>query len=193
LVASRHLLSIIGEILDISRLEAGRVSIDIQDFDLAAVVREVAAMVEPAARSNGNSIELVGVDGVAPIESDAAKVRQCLLNLVANANKFTAEGRIAIACTVRNDGEPTFVIEVRDTGIGIAKDKLGRLFQPFVQADPTVTRRFGGTGLGLAITRQLARALGGDVTAASVEGKGSTFSLSLPMKSQAIIAEQRAA
>ena len=173
--ASRNLLMMINEILDLSKIEAGRMDVHAEPFDVAALVRGAVDAVRPQAEANGNvlSVEL-DCAGFGDTCSDAFKLHQCLVNLLANAAKFTRNGMIRVRA--RRDGE-LLAFEVQDTGIGIAPEKLGALFRPFVQADASTTRSFGGTGLGLAITRNLANLLGGDVSVESAPGQGSTFQL----------------
>jgi signal transduction histidine kinase len=173
--AARDLLRMINEILDLSKIEAGRMDIQVEAFDVPALVRCAVDAVRPQAEANGNvlSIELDRA-GFGHTCNDAFKLHQCLVNLLANAAKFTSNGIIRLCA--RREGE-RLVFEVQDSGIGIAPEKLDALFEPFVQADASTTRSFGGTGLGLAITRNLAHLLGGDVSVESAPGLGSTFHL----------------
>lgn len=183
--AARQLLSLINEILDLSKIEAGRVEIDEAETDFAALAHETAELVAPAAQKNGNALCVNVMPDLPRGLADAGKLRQCLANLLANAAKFTLDGSVMLDVRVRTGGAagPLIAFEVSDTGIGMSADQMARLFEPFMQADATTTRRFGGTGLGLAITRRLARAMGGDVTAQSAPGEGSRFTLELPLKS----------
>ena len=184
--AARQLLTLINEILDLSKIEAGRVEIDEIETDFAALAHEVMEMVAPAAQKNGNRIALTTAPSLPVGMADPVKVRQCLANLVANAAKFTDNGTVTLDVDVVAAGTGSFVrFVVADTGIGMSSEQMMRLFEPFVQADASTTRRFGGTGLGLAITRRLARAMGGEVTAESVVGEGSRFTMLLPLKSSA--------
>jgi signal transduction histidine kinase len=174
-IAGRHLLTLINDILDLSKIEAGRFEISLREADIDQIVQDVVATLEPAIKANGNTLKVscaIG-DGV---KTDDVLVKQCLLNLLSNANKFTKDGQLGLAASREGD-IVRFVIV--DTGIGMSAEHMAGLFQPFVQADASMTRRFGGTGLGLAITRRLARLLGGDVTASSAEGVGSTFTLTV--------------
>lgn len=175
----RLLTALINDVLDLSKIEAGRMELEKAEFDLAAVVREVADSLEPIAAANGNRIAVVC--GEAPAQGDARRVHQSLLNLVANACKFTRDGLIEVEVQreVRG-GRPWYLVKVRDTGIGIAPEQLPRLFQSFSQADPSTTRRFGGSGLGLAISRKLCRLMGGDIWVKSEPGRGSEFTMGLP-------------
>jgi len=174
-IAGRHLLTLINDILDLSKIEAGRFEVSLRETDIGQIVQDVAATLEPAVKANGNQLKVsCDLDGV--VMTEDVLVKQCLLNLLSNANKFTKEGRLGLAVT-REEDVVRFVAV--DTGIGMTAEHLAGLFQPFVQADASMTRRFGGTGLGLAITRRLARLLGGDVTVTSAEGVGSTFTLTV--------------
>ena len=171
--SGRHLLALINDILDLSKVEAGHIDIEPAPCMPHAVARQVIAELSVKARDKGLRLALE-VDGPVPetITSDGARVRQVLLNLVGNAIKFTPQGSVTVVLGCRGSH---YVMEVRDTGIGIPADRIEDMFQPFIQADASITRRFGGTGLGLAISRRLARALGGDLSAASTPGAGSTL------------------
>jgi signal transduction histidine kinase len=173
--AARHLLRMINEILDLSRIEAGRMAIAAEPYNVGELVLGAVDAVRPQAEANGNTLAVEIVrDGLGETRSDTLKLHQCLINILANAAKFTSRGIISVRA--RRSGE-NMVFEVRDTGIGIASDKLDALFQPFEQGDGSTTRSFEGTGLGLAITRNFARLLGGDVSVESTPGQGSTFRL----------------
>jgi signal transduction histidine kinase len=180
LTAAKHLLSLINEILDLSKIESGRMDVAPGAFDPIEMLDDLIETVRPITDQNGNAVTLTG-DGPANANTDAMKLRQCVLNLLSNAAKFTRNGRIDIeyGCQSLN-GVNQLVITVRDTGIGMSKEHMGRLFQPFVQADPSITQQYGGTGLGLTITRRLAQLLGGDVTVKSALGEGSAFTLHVP-------------
>jgi signal transduction histidine kinase len=173
--AARHLLSLINEILNLSKIEAGRMEIAPEPYNVGDLVRGAVDAVRPQAEANGNTIAVeIEREGLGETCSDTLKLHQCLVNLLSNAAKFTTGGFICVRA--RRAGE-TIVFEVRDTGVGIAADKLDGLFQPFVQADASTTRRAEGTGLGLAITRSFALLLGGNVSVESIPGQGSTFRL----------------
>jgi signal transduction histidine kinase len=178
LVSAEHLLGLINTVLDISKIEAGRMDVQALDFELLPLVNLVAATTQPLLRPE---VELVAdLEPKLPrLHSDLDKVKQILINLLSNAAKFTHRGRITISA--QTDGE-TVWIEVQDTGIGLSADALPRIFEEFQQADSSTTRQYGGTGLGLAISRRLARLLGGDLTATSEAGAGSTFTLNLPIQ-----------
>ena len=181
LTAAKHLLSLINEILDLSKIEAGRMEAVAAPFEPHEMLDDLIETVRPLAEANGNAIALMGAapDGMA--NTDAMKVRQCVLNLLSNACKFTRDGKIDVGFERREHlGVEQIFITVRDTGIGMSSESLARLFQPFVQADPGITQQYGGTGLGLTITRRLAQLLGGDVQVESKLGQGSMFTLHLP-------------
>jgi signal transduction histidine kinase/CheY-like chemotaxis protein len=177
--AGRHLLSLINDILDLSKIEAGRMEIYLEEVDLSALVDEVRSIVEPLASVNRNRLEIVCPPGLPPLRTDRTKLKQSLLNLLSNASKFTEDGRLSLTVATA-DSEVSFV--VRDTGIGMTEDQLGRLFEAFSQADASTTRRYGGTGLGLAITKRFCEMLGGRITVESAPGEGSTFTVVLPVE-----------
>ena len=174
-IAGRHLLTLINDILDLSKIEAGRFEMRMAATDLDRIVEDVVATLEPAVRANGNTLVVEGAVGGLVITDDVL-VKQCLLNLLSNANKFTRDG--AVRLQVARTGQ-TVSFAVTDTGIGMTDEQISALFQPFVQADASMTRKYGGTGLGLAITRKLARMMGGDVTVTSTANVGSTFTLTV--------------
>lgn len=174
-VAGRHLLSLINDILDLSKIEAGRFEVHLGTVGIAAVVDEVAATMGPAVQSNGNRL-IVTCEAGSDIHSDEVLVKQCLLNLLSNANKFTRNGEVRLHVR-QAAGAMSF--KVTDTGIGMTAQQVSNLFQPFVQGDASMTRKYGGTGLGLAITQRLARLLSGDVTVTSTPGEGSVFTLTI--------------
>lgn len=177
--AAHRLLSMINDVLDLSKIEAGAAIVSSDSVDLDAVIAETVATVQPAATANGTTITVEAELCLGVLETDGFKLSQCLLNLMANAAKFTKDGQIKLVAQRDHDWVTFHVI---DTGIGISPDAQTRLFQPFVQADATTTRAYGGTGLGLAITRRLARLLGGDVTLKSAVGQGSAFTLRVPAR-----------
>lgn len=174
---ARHLLSLINDVLDLSKIEAGRMEVQPEDFDACELVSEVASTVEALAERRHNRLEVACADDLGTMHSDPVKLRQCLFNLLGNAAKFTENGTIAL--TARREGE-LLHFEVRDSGIGMTPEQLDRLFRRFSQADASTTRRFGGTGLGLAITKAFTTMLGGEITVTSEAGKGSAFTLRLP-------------
>jgi PAS domain S-box-containing protein len=177
----RHLLTIINEILDISRIEAGRMPLQLSTFKVPELVAEVRAELEPIILRSKLSVTLDVPRDVKPITSDRQKVKQILLNLLSNALKFTHHGGVTIAARVQKK-EHLIALSVTDTGIGIAPADQDRIFEDFRQLDNSPTRAYGGTGLGLSICRRLAQMLGGQITVQSTVGKGSTFQLTLPIK-----------
>jgi signal transduction histidine kinase/ActR/RegA family two-component response regulator len=182
LVAAKHLLSLINEILDLSKIEAGRMDVAPTLFDPYDMLEELLETVRPLGEQNNNRLNISSDLSDAEIRTDALKLRQCVMNLLSNACKFTKDGEIDVSAARRmHNGVEQIFITVRDTGIGMAREHLSRLFQPFVQADPSITQRYGGTGLGLTITRRLAQLLGGDVSVESVLGEGSAFTLHVPV------------
>ena len=182
LTAARHLLSMVDDVLDLSSVESGRVEIAPVEVDIASLVEEVRAVVEPLARTNANTFTMHIADDVSLLETDAARLRQILYNLLSNACKFTREGSVHLNIALSHGTDRQWVLfEVSDTGIGIDADYLPHLFEPFGQEDNTPTRRHQGPGLGLALTQRLCRLLGGDVRAESVKGLGSQFTARLPL------------
>jgi signal transduction histidine kinase len=174
--AGGHLLNLINQVLDLSKLEAGKLSFVAEEVDLDQLVGEVVDTAEVLARRNRNVLVVSG-GGMGIARLDGTRLRQVLLNLLSNASKFTHEGRVVI--TGRDLGRHVS-LSVTDTGVGIAPDAIERLFQPFVQADATTSRQYGGTGLGLAIARHFVERMGGTLTVESVVGVGSTFTVHLP-------------
>jgi signal transduction histidine kinase len=178
-----HLLGMIDDLLELTRLEDDKFTIHPEPTDPMRCVDEAVAMVRPKAEAKG--LTLTCERDVAPglVMLDGKRLRQILINLLGNAVKFTDRGGVTVRCAVRvNAGRQELVVSVSDTGIGISREQAGRLFQPFTQADASVTRRFGGTGLGLALSRGLARRMGGDVTVESTLGVGSTFTATVAME-----------
>jgi signal transduction histidine kinase len=175
--SARHLLQIIEQILAFSRLEAGREEAHPEDVELGELARETAALIQPLAGQKGLEFDLQLPQGPVPLRTDPGKLRQILLNLLSNAIKFTEEGVVGLRAEVTGAGVR---IAVRDTGVGLAPEHLERVFEPFWQADHSRTRQAGGTGLGLSVTRQLAQLLGGEVSAESRVGQGTTFTVTLP-------------
>ena len=179
--AGRQLLELINEILDLSKIEAGRMELSLETIEVEALVAEVLSTVRPMAQQNHNTLHVDLDENVGVITVDPTKLRQCLLNLLANACKFTDHGDVYLAVSrTRLDAGDMMQFEVRDTGIGISPGVKERLFQEFTQADVSTTRRFGGTGLGLAISQRFAQILGGEITVTSELGAGSTFTLCVP-------------
>ena len=176
--AGRHLLGLINNILDLSKIEAGKMDVFIEKVDIQTAINEVLSIVKPLADKSENVIEVICPAEIGSFRSDQTKVKQCLLNLLSNANKFTSKGTLTLA--VAREGNSQVAFRVSDSGVGMTREQLGRLFQAFSQADASTTKRFGGTGLGLAITKHFCTMLGGDVTVESTPGTGSTFTIRLP-------------
>ncbi|MEJ2410768.1 MAG: ATP-binding protein, partial [Novosphingobium sp.] len=175
-LSSHQLLELINGLLDLSKIEAGRMELDAHDFDLAALLGEVEVTLQPLAAKQGNALAVTVDPAIGMVHNDSTKLRQCLLNLGSNACKFTRDGFVDI--TVRAEGGD-LVFEVSDTGIGMSEEELQRLFQPFVQSDSSTTRRYGGTGLGLALIKRFVAMLGGTVEVSSEIGYGTTFTVRL--------------
>ncbi|MFA6109406.1 MAG: PAS domain S-box protein [Candidatus Latescibacterota bacterium] len=179
--AGRHLLILINDILDLSKIEAGRMELFLETFSLAGLVEEVVTVVRPLIDKEGNRLEVDLTPEVAEMTADQTKVRQILYNLLSNAAKFTRGGAVSLQLRPRQrSGEPWLEFEVRDTGIGMSQEQVHRLFEPFRQADASTTRRYGGTGLGLAITQWFCALMGGTIDVHSELGKGSLFRVLLP-------------
>lgn len=179
-MAGRHLLELINAVLDLSKIESGKMELFTETFSLPRLIEEVAAVIHPLAQKNRNTIQVSVTGDLGLVRGDQTKVRQALYNLLSNACKFTSEGRITLSVTDEQSPDPKIVFRVEDTGIGMTPEQIDKLFSPFSQADAGTSRRFGGTGLGLAITRRFARMMGGDVTVSSELGKGSAFVMWLP-------------
>ena len=179
--AGRHLLALINDILDLSKIEAGRMELHLESFPLAPLIEDVAKTIEPMAAKNRNRIALDHGPDIGTIYADQTRFRQALLNLASNASKFTENGTVTIAAHPQHrDGRDWITVAVTDTGIGMTAEQIGRLFQEFSQADASTTRKYGGTGLGLAISKRFCQMMGGDITVASMPGRGSTFTIRLP-------------
>jgi signal transduction histidine kinase len=177
--SARHLLSLINEVLDLSKIEAGQLEITRQAFHAQKAIEKVIQTVDPLADKKGLALKAEVAPEVGEITSDRKRVEQILINLVNNAVKFTEKGEVRVDCRIE---ENRLVIQVTDTGIGIKPEDMGKVFQAFHQLDSGLTRRYAGTGLGLSICRKLTQLLNGDIRAESAgAGKGSTFTLSLPL------------
>ena len=184
---AKHLLSLINDVLDLSKIEANKMELAVEPVDIAAFISEVGSTVESLVRRKENTLTLDIGSGLGMIDTDAVKLRQCLFNLLSNASKFTERGRITL--TVRRTEAPGpapssgdwLSFAVSDTGIGMTPEQVGRLFQRFMQADESTTRQFGGTGLGLALSRAFAELLGGDISVQSEPGRGTCFTLRIPV------------
>ena len=179
--AGKHLLRLINDILDLSKIEAGKMELFAEVFDVPALVREVSGTIRPMAERRGNAVELRCGASVRRMRADLTRVRQVLLNLLSNAGKFTENGRITLEVDrIGINGAPWMRFRVVDTGIGMTPEQVAKLFQAFAQADASTTRKYGGTGLGLVISRQLCQMMGGEVTVESEPGRGSVFTMLLP-------------
>ena len=178
--AGKHLLKLINDILDLSKIEAGKMELHVESFDLASVIRDCVDMATPLATPNNNKIDVNLPDSLPEMTSDVTRVRQVVFNLISNACKFTENGTVGI--TVRQEADNSVEISVSDTGIGMTPEQLERLFSDFSQADSSTTRKYGGTGLGLAISQRFCRMMGGDVTVESTPGTGSIFRVLLPLE-----------
>ncbi len=192
--SAESLLAIVNDILDTSKIEAGMLTLEQVDFDLAVLLRDVVASHSPGASRRGLALGLELADDLPRrVRSDPTRLRQMLSNLISNAVKFTERGSVRVTCAVEADeGDALRLrVSVLDTGVGVSEAIVAQLFQPFVQADASTTRRFGGTGLGLSIVRKLARQMGGDAGATGVEGAGSSFWFSLRVGRAAVKARPR--
>lgn len=181
--SGKHLLELINAVLDLSKIEAGKMDIYLESFDISTMINDVSAIIRPMIQKNSNKLQLNCSKDIGKMKADLTKVRQCLLNLLSNASKFTDKGTVTLDVVKKTLGNKEIVtFAITDTGIGMTEEQLQRLFNPFVQADASTTRKYGGTGLGLAISRQFCIMLGGDITVASEVGKGSTFTITLPVE-----------
>jgi signal transduction histidine kinase/DNA-binding response OmpR family regulator len=179
--AGKHLLSLINDVLDLSKIEAGKMDLYLETFEIPDLVRDVAATVDSVVQTKGNHLTVELHPALSSMHADLTKLRQILFNLISNAAKFTENGEIKLtAKRTLDDGKPWVHFAVSDSGIGIPADRIDRIFEEFSQADESTTRNFGGTGLGLAITRRFCQMMGGDVEAKSTLGEGSTFTIRLP-------------
>ncbi len=183
--AGKHLLALINDILDLSKIEAGKIELDLEDFEVADMIRDVATTIQPLVAKNANHL-VVEADGLGAMHGDQTKIRQMLLNLLSNACKFTDKGRVTLQATRlpgAGRGPDRLRFRVSDSGIGMTPAQLTRIFEAFAQAEASTSRRYGGTGLGLAITKRFAELMGGDVTVESEPGKGSHFTVTIPARS----------
>jgi signal transduction histidine kinase/CheY-like chemotaxis protein len=185
--AGTHLLGLINQVLDLSKIEAGKLELNLESVSIPPLVEEVIGTARPLAEQNKNRLSVQCPGDLPPIEADAMRVRQILLNLLSNACKFTKDGSIILRVVrVAHQGQDCIAVAVADSGIGMTPEQLGRLFEEFSQGDATTARQYGGTGLGLAITRRLCQMMGGDVSVTSEVGKGTTFTVRLPVAAAAV-------
>ena len=181
--SGKHLLALINDVLDLSKIEAGKMELYVETFDVRATVDDVVTTVEPLIAQNGNQLEVSCAPGLGAMRADMIKVRQTLLNLLSNASKFTDHGIVRLDVTRARAGDgdrDEYTFRVSDTGIGMTDAQQAKLFEAFSQAEASTTRRFGGTGLGLAISRRFCEMMGGTITVESEHGRGSTFTVRLP-------------
>ncbi|MBK7471104.1 MAG: response regulator [Betaproteobacteria bacterium] len=179
--AAKHLLALINDILDLSKIEAGKIDIHIESFAIAPLVTDVVQTIATMATKNDNKVVVACPAEIGTMNADQTRIRQALLNLASNANKFTEHGTVTISAgRAIEAGREWVTMAVADTGIGLTPAQMGKLFQDFVQADASITRKYGGTGLGLAISRRFCQMMGGDITVASEPGRGSTFTIRVP-------------
>lgn len=184
--AGRHLLSLINDILDISKIEAGKMDVYAEQFSIVNMIDEVASTISHLVKKNGNSFAKELADGLGEMNSDLTKVRQILFNLLSNASKFTENGIVTLGVSpAQLNGAAAVAFSISDTGIGMTPQQLGKVFESFTQADASTTRKYGGTGLGLAISRHFSEMLGGSLNVTSQSGEGTTFTVILPLKYQA--------
>jgi signal transduction histidine kinase len=181
--AAKHLLALINDILDISKIEAGKMELHIETFEVQHLIEEVLGTIRDQVERNGNLLALEYANNPGTMKSDPVKLRQILLNLIGNSGKFTKDGHVILQVSrFKTQDSDWLRVRVKDTGIGISHDDQRKLFQTFTQADGSTTRKYGGTGLGLAISQRFVHMMGGHITVESSPGKGSTFQLELPVE-----------
>jgi signal transduction histidine kinase len=187
--AGQHLLALINDILDLSKIEAGMLELYLETFDIHKIIQDIVSTSEPLIKSKSNTLRVNCAAGLGSMHADLTKIRQCLFNLISNAAKFTEKGTISINVSRdRREGRDYIVFSVSDTGIGMTREQMKRIFEPFSQADASTNHKYGGTGLGLAITKQFCKMMGGDIQVQSEYGAGSTFAIRLPAR----VTEKRA-
>jgi signal transduction histidine kinase/CheY-like chemotaxis protein len=181
--SGKHLLGLINDVLDLSKIEAGKMEMSLETFEVREVLTAVTAMVRPLVEKNGNVLEVAIDEDIGTMHADLTRVKQILLNLLGNASKFTSKGTVALTATREEKAHREWIVfTVRDTGIGMTQEQLSRLFRPFTQADPSTTRKYGGTGLGLSISQRLSRLMDGTISVVSEPGMGSIFTVRLPVE-----------
>jgi two-component system, sensor histidine kinase and response regulator len=179
--SSKHLLGLINGILDLSKIEAGKMELDLETFDVSSTINELISAIDPVVRQNGNTLVVTCADRLGSMHSDLTKTRQILFNLLSNAAKFTTEGKVGLHVARETvGGVESIRFDVTDTGIGLTAEQKARLFRPFSQADSSISRKYGGTGLGLALVWRFCRLMGGDVSVESELGRGAAFTVILP-------------
>lgn len=186
--AGNHLLILINDILDISKIEAGKADVIANNFFLHSLLKDIGTVMPPLLKPNENTLDIQAADPSICLFGDQHKIRQCLLNLLSNACKFTHHGTITLSITLHKtpaERPPFIEFQVQDTGVGMPQEQIDRIFHKFEQGDNSSTRKYGGIGLGLTITKNYALLMGGDVHCQSTEGKGSTFTLQVPLHYQA--------
>ncbi|PYT29729.1 MAG: histidine kinase [Acidobacteria bacterium] len=192
--AGRHLLGLINDILDLSKIEAGKMDLYLETFDVAALVEDVATTIQALVGKNSNTLEVHCAPDAGTMHADLTKVRQCLFNLLSNASKFTSQGTITLeAGRGKEDDRDCVIFRVSDTGIGMTQEQIERVFESFTQADAAITSKYGGTGLGLTITKRFCEMMGGSVTAESEAGQRTTFTIRLPDRIGEVKSETKAA
>jgi len=179
----KHLLALVNGVLDLSKIEAGRMELYLETFEVASMVQDVAATVQPLVQKNFNTLEIETASDVDVMHADLTKVRQILFNLLSNASKFTERGKLKLKVDRQEEANQSWIdFRLQDSGIGMTPEQIGRLFEPFMQADASTTRKYGGTGLGLAISRRFCEMMGGAIAVRSELGKGTTFTVHLPAR-----------
>lgn len=179
--AGKHLLSLVNNILDLSKIEAGRMQAQLESFDLKGAINVVIDTIEPLLNNSGNQFSVSCQDNLGQMTGDETQLRQVLINLIGNANKFTKNGNIDLNVQVETENDVEWIlISIRDTGIGMSEDQIKHIFEEFSQADASIRSKYGGTGLGLAISQSLCKMVGGEIKVKSTLGKGSEFSVRLP-------------
>ncbi len=188
--SGQHLLTLINDILDISKIESGKMELYLEDFSIRGLIKEALATAAPLIAKNHNQLHLELAPDLGIMRADIMKVRQALLNLLSNAAKFTLNGSITFNVRrLHEHGEDWLLMSVRDTGIGMTREQQRKIFEPFSQVDASTTRKFGGTGLGLTITQSFCEMMGGSISGSSVKDEGSTFVIRLPAVVQELLDE----
>jgi PAS domain S-box-containing protein len=192
--AGKHLLGLINDVLDISKIEAGKMDIYNETFPVAEMLQEVLSTIQPLIAKKNNTLKVEAAENLGTLFTDLTKLRQMLLNLLSNASKFTEQGLIQLTITTENrDGIAWILFSISDTGIGMTSEQQAKLFKAFTQADNSTTRKYGGTGLGLVITKRFAEMLGGTIIVTSEVGKGSTFTIHLPIRTEQELSKENQA